>query len=100
MLKRNNKKFIPIASPIIEEEEARAVYNVVKSGWISMGKKVKEFENMACDYIGSKHAIAMNNGTSTLHAILTALEVGPGDEIILPSLTYIQHYTTPSIISS
>ena len=81
--------FIPIASPRIGEEEARAVYDVVKSGWISMGKKVQELEAAACDYTGAQYAVAMNNGTSTLHAILSALEVGPGDEVILPSLTYI-----------
>ncbi len=42
-----------------------------------------------CDYTGSKYALAMNNGTSTLHAILLALGIGPGDEVIVPSLTYI-----------
>lgn len=81
--------FIPIACPRIGEDEAKAVYDVVKSGWISMGKKVQEFERMACDYTGAKHAVAMNNGTSTLHATLVALGVGPGDEVIIPSLTYI-----------
>ena len=80
---------IPIARPIIGEEEARAVYEVIKSGWISMGRKVEEFEKQAADYIGVKHAIAMNNGTATLHALLMALDVRPGDEIIIPSLTYI-----------
>jgi perosamine synthetase len=82
-------EFIPIASPRIGEVEAKAVYDVVKSGWISMGKKVQEFERMACDYTGAKYALAMNNGTSTLHSILIALGVGLGDEIITPSLTYI-----------
>ena len=82
-------KYIPVASPVIKEEEARAVYDVVKSGWISMGRKVKEFENMVCEYTGSRHSIAMNNGTSTLHAILMALDIGPGDEVIIPTLTYI-----------
>ena len=82
-------EFIPIANPVIREEEAKAVYDVVKSGWISMGKKVQEFERMVCDYTGAKYAVAMNNGTSTLHSILVALGIGPGDEVILPTLTYI-----------
>lgn len=90
---RENKEihmeFIPIANPVIREEEAKAVYDVVKSGWISMGKKVKEFEKIVCDYTGAKYAVAMNNGTSTLHAILMALSIGPGDEVIVPTLTYI-----------
>lgn len=81
--------FIPIASPRIQEEEAKAAYEVVKSGWISMGKKVQEFENSLCEYTGAKYGIAMNNGTSTLHSILMALNIGPGDEVIIPSLTYI-----------
>ena len=81
--------FIPIAAPIIEENEAKAVYDVVKSGWISMGKKVEEFEKLACEYTGAKHAIAMNNGTSTLHSLLISLGIGPGDEVIVPSMTYI-----------
>lgn len=82
-------EFIPIANAYIGEEEARAVYDVVKSGWISMGKKAKEFEDMVCEYVGAKYAVGMNNGTSTLQAILIASGIGPGDEVIVPSLTYI-----------
>lgn len=82
-------EFIPIASPRIGEEEAKAVYDVVKSGWISMGKKVKEFEDLISDYTGANYALAMNNGTSTLHAILIALDISNGDEVIVPSLAYI-----------
>lgn len=82
-------EFIPIANTYIGEEEAQAVYDVVKSGWISMGKKVEAFEAMVCEYTGAKYAVAMNNGTSTLHAILIALGIGPGDEVIVPTLTYI-----------
>ena len=81
--------FIPVASPLIDENEAKAVYNVVKSGWISMGKKVQEFEKLFCEYSNTKFALAMNNGTSTLHAIMMALDIKPGDEVIIPSLSYI-----------
>lgn len=81
--------FIPIANTYIGEEEAKAVYEVVRSGWISMGEKVKTFESNVAKYIGSKHAVAMNNGTSTLQSLLIALGIGPGDEVILPTLTYI-----------
>ena len=83
------KEFLPIASPTIDETDAKAVYEVVKSGWISMGRKVKEFEEMVCNYTGSKYAVAMNNGTATLHSLLIALGIGPGDEVIVPSMTYI-----------
>lgn len=80
--------YIPIAKPFIGEEEAKAVYDQVKSGWITMGKRVREFESMLEDYIGVRHAIAFNSGTATLHALLLALGVGPGDEVIVPSLSY------------
>mgnify|MGYP001258876996 CR=1 FL=1 len=85
----NKDKFIPIAQPLIGEDEARSVYKTINSGWISMGKKVEEFEKLCCEYLDVKHSIAMNNGTSTLSALLTALEIKKDDEVILPNLTYI-----------
>ena len=91
---------IPIAKPDIGDEEAKAVHDVVSSGWISMGRKVEEFENKICDYLGVKNAIVMNNGTATLHSILTALSIGPGDEIIIPSLTYISSANVVSYLGA
>ena len=85
----NKNKFIPVANPTVNIEEAKAVFNQVKSGWISMGKKVQEFENKVEKYIKVKNAIAMNNGTSALDALLTALNINEKDEVIIPSLTYI-----------
>lgn len=84
-----NKPFIPIANTYIGDEEARAVYKVVKGGWISMGKMVNEFEKMAAEYVGVKHAVAFNNGTSSLHAGLLALGIKEGDEVLLPTLSYV-----------
>lgn len=81
--------FIPIANTFIGEEEAKAVYSIVKSGWISMGEKVKEFEKMAAEYLGVEHAVAFNNGTSSLHAVLIALDVKEGDEVLVPTLSYV-----------
>lgn len=82
-------EFIPVGNPTIGEEEAKAVYDVIKTGWISMGKKTQEMEKMICDYVGVKHAILLSNGTATLHAALMALGVGPGDEVVVPTLSYI-----------
>lgn len=82
-------EIVPIANTYIGKEEARAVYDVVKRGWISMGKKVQEFERMAEEYLGVKHVVAFNNGTSSLHAGLLALGVSEGDEVIVPTLSYI-----------
>ena len=82
-------ELIPVATPYIIEEDAKAVYDCVLSTWISMGKCVETFENQFAEYVGSKFAIAMNNGTSTLHASLAALGIGPGDEVIIPPYTFI-----------
>lgn len=83
------KSFIPIANTYIGSEEADAVYQVVKSGWISMGKKVEEFERLLSEKIGVKHSILFNNGTSSLHAALLAFGVGEGDEVLVPTLSYV-----------
>lgn len=80
---------IPVASPIFTDKEANAVSDVIKSGWVTMGPKVKEFEERFASYTNSKYAIAMFNGTVTLHSSLIALDIKPGDEVIVPSLTYI-----------
>src|SRR3990167_1117710 len=80
---------IPIANPSIGEEEAKAVFEVVQSGWISMGRKVEAFEQALSTLTKTRFAVAFNNGTSSLHATLCVLGIGPGDEVIVPSLTYI-----------
>ena len=82
-------EFIPVANVKTEEEDGRAVYDVVKSGWLSKGKKVDEFESQFVHSVGARHAIAVNSGTAALHSVLAALGIGPGDEVILPSLTFI-----------
>ena len=82
-------EYIPVANVITEEADAQAVYEVVKSGWISKGKKVDEFEALFAKEVGAEEAIAVNNGTSALHVALASLNIGPGDEVILPSLTFI-----------
>ena len=84
------KDLIPVANTFIGEEEAKAAYDAVKSGWISfLGPKVKEFETEFAKEVGSKHAIAVNNGTAALHVAIAALDIKEGDEVIVPSLTFI-----------
>ncbi len=82
-------KKIPVAKPDITHKEINAVTRTVSTGWITMGKKVQEFEKKVSKFLNVKHAMAINNGTSALDVILSALEIMPGDEIIVPSLTYI-----------
>lgn len=80
-------RFIPLADPCIGEEEAKAVYEVVKSGWIRQGKIVEKFEKEFAKYLGVKHAIAVSSGTAALHVALASLGIGKSDEVIVPSFT-------------
>ncbi len=89
MMKTKFREKIPVANTSCGEDEAKAVYEVVKSGWLSMGAQVREFEKGFAEKVGALNAIACNNGTTALHTVLAALNIGPGDEVILPSLTFI-----------
>jgi perosamine synthetase len=94
---KNKIKFkIPVANPTVGKEEAEAVYKKINSGWISMGPEVHLFENKVKSFLKVKNAVAMNNGTSALDSILTALNIKQNDEVIVPSLTYI---STANVVS-
>lgn len=80
---------IPIAKPLIAREEIKNVVSALKSGSIAQGSKVKEFEQAFASYVGVKHAVAVNSGTSALHVALLAHGIKPGDEVIVPSFTFI-----------
>ena len=81
---------IPVANTYIGEQEADAVRDVVASGWLSMGKQVRAFEEEFARAVGATHAIAVNNGTTALQVPLMAMGIdGPECEVIVPSLTYI-----------
>lgn len=81
---------IPIAEPLLGEEELNNVIEAIKSGWISSrGKYIPEFEEKFVRYCGVSHGIATSNGTVALHLALVALGIGSGDEVIIPTLTFI-----------
>ena len=80
--------FLPYALPSIGEEEIAEVVDSLRSGWVTTGPKVKRFESDMAAYLGARHAIAVNSCTAGLHIALTALGVGPGDEVIVPTLTF------------
>jgi dTDP-4-amino-4,6-dideoxygalactose transaminase len=82
------EQFLPFHSPVIGDEEIAAVVKVLKSGWLTTGAKVREFEKDFCDFLGSKHAVAVNSGTAALHLALAAIGIQPGDEVILPTMTF------------
>lgn len=82
-------KLIPIAKPVIGKEEIRAVEEVLRSGMLVQGEKVEEFERAFSDYINVTHAIAVANGTIALDAALKTLRIKQGEEVIVPSFTFI-----------
>lgn len=83
------KMNVPITKPTLGEEEARAPMASIASGWVTQGPKVAEFEKQVAAYVGAKHGIATSSCTTGLHLALHAIGVGPGDEVIVPSLTFI-----------
>ena len=79
---------LPFCRPDIREEDITEVVDTLKSGWITTGPKAKEFERQFADYIGVRHAIAVNSCTGGLQVALAAAGIGPGDEIIVPTTTF------------
>nr|WP_321272159.1 UDP-4-amino-4-deoxy-L-arabinose aminotransferase [uncultured Tolumonas sp.] len=81
--------FLPFSRPAIGDEEIAAVTQVLKSGWITTGPKNQELEQLFCQTFGCKHAIAVCSATAGMHVALMALNIGPGDEVITPSQTWV-----------
>ncbi|WP_029613405.1 UDP-4-amino-4-deoxy-L-arabinose aminotransferase [uncultured Pseudomonas sp.] len=88
--------FLPFSRPSIGEQEITAVAQVLRSGWITSGSKNLELEQRFAEYVGGKHAVALSSATGALHVTLLALGIGPADEVITPSLTWV---STANIIS-
>jgi len=76
---------IPHNKPTLGNDDFYTIKEVLKSNWVVDGPKVKEFEKQIASFVGTKYAIATNSGTSSLHLSLLALDVGKGDEVIIPS---------------
>ena len=83
------KKFLPFSRPSITEEEIAEVGKVLRSGWITTGPKCAEFEEKFCKFTGCREAVALSSATAGMHLLLKALEIGPGDEVITPSMTWV-----------
>ena len=80
---------IPLASPDIRDEDINRVVDVLRSGMLVQGAQVAAFERSVADYLKASHVLAASNGTATLHLALVVAGIGPGDEVIIPSLSYI-----------
>lgn len=80
---------IPITRPSFDEEEERRVLDVLRSGWVAQGPQVAAFERAFAARCGAAHAVAVSSGTTALHLALLAVGVGPGDEVLVPSFTWV-----------
>ena len=84
-----NRKFINQIEPFIDHTEMEYLAKVVESTFVTEHTLTKEFEELFKNYTGAKHVISYTNGTVALYAILQSLGIGPGDEVIVPDLTFI-----------
>lgn len=84
-----NKRNIPISLPVTGQEEWEATREPLMNGWLTSGPKVREFEQMFAERHQVKHALAVTSATTALHLALVALNVGPGDEVIVPAFTWV-----------
>jgi dTDP-4-amino-4,6-dideoxygalactose transaminase len=78
-----------VAEPVVGEEEKSALSQVIDEGWITMGSRVRSFEREFARVHGASDAVAVSSCTAALHLILEALGIGPGDEVLVPSLTFV-----------
>jgi dTDP-4-amino-4,6-dideoxygalactose transaminase len=88
MKPHTRSEYLPYCLPMISQEEIEEVIDSLRSGWITTGPKVKRFEEAFAVYVGAKHAVALSSCTAALHLALTVIGVGPGDEVIVPTLTF------------
>lgn len=82
-------EFLPFSRPTIMDTDIKAVGDVLRSGWITTGEKCAEFEEQFCRYVGARGSVALSSATGGMHLVLKALNIGQGDEVITPSLTWV-----------
>jgi dTDP-4-amino-4,6-dideoxygalactose transaminase len=80
---------IPLTDVLISDDDVEAVLTCLQSGWLTMGPNVQAFERRFADYVGAAHAVAVSSGTAALHLATLAAGVTPGDEVIVPNLTFV-----------
>jgi len=93
-------QFLPLCKPAINEEDIAAVADVLRSGWITTGPKNAELEKQICRLTGAKYAVALSSATAAMHLSLIALGIGPGDEVITPSLTWVSTINMITLIGA
>ncbi|MER5372939.1 DegT/DnrJ/EryC1/StrS family aminotransferase [Streptomyces sp. NPDC002553] len=88
---------VPLYRPEIGAAEADAVADVLRSGWLSTGPVTQDFETRYADALGVHGAVAVSNGTAALHLAVLALGIGPGDEVVMPSLSFVSAAATVTL---
>src|SRR5512143_629814 len=85
---RARESFLPFALPDVDETEIAEVTAVVRSGWLTSGPKVTQFEQEFAACVGAKHAVAVNSCTAAMHLALEAIGLRAGDEVVVPTYTF------------
>jgi dTDP-4-amino-4,6-dideoxygalactose transaminase len=80
---------IPLFDVRLSETDIGAVVDALRSGWLTMGPRTEAFEQSFADHLGARHTVAVSNGTAALHLAYLAADVGPGDEVIVPAITFV-----------
>jgi dTDP-4-amino-4,6-dideoxygalactose transaminase len=80
---------VPLADVLVTDEDIAEVVDAYRTGWLSMGPRTEELEERFAAYTGARHAVAVANGTAALHLACLAVGIGPGDEVIVPSMTFV-----------
>jgi dTDP-4-amino-4,6-dideoxygalactose transaminase len=79
----------PLTDVSVPEDDVEAVLECLRSGWLTMGPRTQAFEAAFAEHVGSSHAVAVSSGTAALHLAMIAAGVGPGDEVVVPALTFV-----------
>ena len=82
-------EFLPFTKPSISEDDIQAVNAVLRSGWLTNGPQNQELEKAVCELSGNKYAVAISSATAAMHLLTKAMDLGPGDEVIIPSMTWV-----------
>ena len=91
---------IPLTDVVFDEEDLEAVGECLRSGWLTMGPRTKAFEAAVAADRGFAHAVAVSSGTAALHLTCAALGLGPGDEVIVPSFTFLATVNAPRYVGA
>jgi dTDP-4-amino-4,6-dideoxygalactose transaminase len=91
---------VPLTDIAIAEEDVEAVLDCLRSGWLTMGPRTKNFEESLARYIGTPHAATVSSGTAALHLACLAAGIGPGDEVIVPAFTFVASASAPRYVGA